>query len=271
MRTHDVTGGNGTTLRVDEAGDPDDDPILLIHGLSQSRLAWREQFDSHLVDEFRLVAMDLRGHGESDKPRDAYDDLEVWAADVRAVIDSLGLDGVVLVGWSYGAAVIADYLATHGSDGVAGLNLVGPAVNVEGVTIDENTLGEEMQELAPTMTSTDAEECIDTLESFVRLLVYDDPPVEDLYTTLGYNAVVPPYVRDGLLGVDHEPLPTDPGIPVLVTHGEEDAIVRAIAGRTYAEGIEGAEGSFYPDVGHSPFREAPERFDAELSAFVSEL
>jgi len=271
MQTHEVTGGGGVTLQVDEAGDPARKPVLLVHGLSQSRLAWTKQFDSELADEFRLVAMDLRGHGQSEKPSEAYADPQLWADDVRAVIDSLGLEGAMLVGWSYGAAVIADYIATYGEDDVSGLNLVGAALHVEGTEIDEETIGREMRELNRTIASTDAEECIDTLESFVRLLIHDEPSLEELYSMLGYNVVVPPYVRGALMNVDHEPLPTDLSIPVLVTHGEEDAIIRSIAGETYAEAIQGAESSFYPDTGHMPFREAPQRFNTELHEFASKL
>ena len=85
------------------------------------------QYDSSLVDEFRLVAYDLRGHGMSEAPADAasYTDGRMWADDLAAVIDHLGLDRPVLVGWSYGAFVIGDYLRVHGQDNVAALELRG--------------------------------------------------------------------------------------------------------------------------------------------------
>jgi non-heme chloroperoxidase len=70
MKTHKVAGGGGVQLHVIEAGNPGGRPILFIHGISQSSLAWSRQLDSELARDHRLVAMDLRGHGLSDKPRD---------------------------------------------------------------------------------------------------------------------------------------------------------------------------------------------------------
>ena len=91
MKTHKVAGGGGVQLHVVEAGNSGGRPILFIHGISQSSLTWSRQLDSELARDHRLVAMDLRGHGLSDKPRDAYGDSRLWADDVRAVIDALNL------------------------------------------------------------------------------------------------------------------------------------------------------------------------------------
>ena len=88
MKTHKVAGGGGVQLHVVEAGNPGGRPVLFIHGISQCSLAWSRQLDSELARDHRLVAMDLRGHGLSDKPRDAYGDSRLWADDVRAVIDT---------------------------------------------------------------------------------------------------------------------------------------------------------------------------------------
>jgi non-heme chloroperoxidase len=59
---------------VEETGNPRGPSVLFIHGLSQCRLAWNKPLHADLAQEFRLVAMDLRGHGESDKPPEAYGD-----------------------------------------------------------------------------------------------------------------------------------------------------------------------------------------------------
>ncbi|MFC6837796.1 alpha/beta fold hydrolase [Halomarina ordinaria] len=114
MASHDVTGGGRTTIHVDETGDDDGPAVLFVHGCTQSRLAWDRQLQSDLDDDFRLVAMDLRGHGDSERPTEAYDDPALWGDDVRAVIDELQLDQPTLVGWSYGGLVMSDYFKTHG-------------------------------------------------------------------------------------------------------------------------------------------------------------
>ena len=79
MKAHTVTGGGGIKLHVEETGNPNGRPMLFIHGFSQCRLAWTKQLTSDLADDFRLVALDIRGHGLSEKPRDAYGDSQLWA------------------------------------------------------------------------------------------------------------------------------------------------------------------------------------------------
>ncbi len=100
MKSHDIIGGGGTKLHIVEAGNPQGRPILFIHGFSQCCLTWRRQMDSDLANDYRLVAVDMRGHGLSEKPRDAYADSKLWADDVDAVLRSLRLEHAILSGWS---------------------------------------------------------------------------------------------------------------------------------------------------------------------------
>ena len=94
------------TAPLGRDGHPGGRPILFIHGFSQCWLAWSRQLNSDLADGYRLVAMDLRGHGLSEKPRDGYSDSRLWADDIDAVIRTLNLDHPVLCGWSYGLVVL---------------------------------------------------------------------------------------------------------------------------------------------------------------------
>src|SRR5262249_21152119 len=65
-------------------------------------------------------------HGNSDKPLEPerYKTSKYWGDEVQAVMDATGLKRPVLVGWSYGGRVMADYLTTHGTAKLAGLNYV---------------------------------------------------------------------------------------------------------------------------------------------------
>ena len=81
--------------------------------------------NSDLADEHRLVAMDLRGHGLSDKPREGYTESKLWADDVNAAIQALRLDHPILCGWSYGPLVILDYIRHYGEGDISGINLIG--------------------------------------------------------------------------------------------------------------------------------------------------
>ena len=80
---------------------------------------------SDLADDYRLVAMDMRGHGLSDKPREGYSDSRLWAEDVNAVIADLRLDHPILCGWSYGPLPIFDYIRHYGEGDIGGVHIVG--------------------------------------------------------------------------------------------------------------------------------------------------
>jgi non-heme chloroperoxidase len=98
MRTHQIVGGGGLKLHVVEAGNAQGRPIVFIHGVSQCHLQWNRQMNSSLAGDHRLIALDMRGHGLSEKPHDCYTDSKLWADDVNAVIQALDLDHPVLSG-----------------------------------------------------------------------------------------------------------------------------------------------------------------------------
>jgi pimeloyl-ACP methyl ester carboxylesterase len=76
--------------------------MVLLHGLGERAASWDPVLDA-LADRFRVYALDLRGHGDSDWPG-AYS-FELMAADVAGLLDELGLGSVTLVGHSMGGAV----------------------------------------------------------------------------------------------------------------------------------------------------------------------
>src|SRR4030081_1220662 len=125
MKSHMIAGGGGIQLHLVETGNARGRSFLFIHGLSQRSLAWTRQMNSELAENYRLVAMDIRGPGVSEKPREGDADSRLWADDVRAVIKALNLDHPILCGWSYGPLVILDYLRHYGEDDIRGVNFVG--------------------------------------------------------------------------------------------------------------------------------------------------
>ena len=113
-----VSSSDGVTLTAYEAGNPAGPEILFIHGFSQCSHCWVKQFeDPALQDRFRLTALDIRGHGASDKPLESerYAEDRQFADDVHAIMDALALRRPVLVGWSYAGRIVEDYLAAHGT------------------------------------------------------------------------------------------------------------------------------------------------------------
>src|SRR5579884_3850706 len=96
-------------------------PIVLLHGLASSSHIW-DLVAPLLASQFRVIAVDERGHGESDKPDSGYD-LSTFVADLRGLVQTLGLERPVLVGHSWGGNVALQYAVTY-PDEVSHLALV---------------------------------------------------------------------------------------------------------------------------------------------------
>ena len=159
---HMVTGGGGARLHVVEIGNSGGRPLVFLHGFSQSWLAWQRQMRSTLADDYRLVALDLRGHGRSDKPAAGYADTALWAEDVAAVLRELMLEQPVLIGWSYGTIVILDYLRVFGEDSVAGIGIVGGITKL-GSAEALAALTPEMLDVLPGCFASETEESVRSL------------------------------------------------------------------------------------------------------------
>jgi pimeloyl-ACP methyl ester carboxylesterase len=99
-------------------------PVVFVHSLAGNSTHWSNQLE-HLRRTRRAVALDLRGHGRSEPPKDSTYTIAAIAGDIATVVDTLGLDRFVLVGHSLGGGVALAYAGAH-PDRVAGLVLVDP-------------------------------------------------------------------------------------------------------------------------------------------------
>jgi non-heme chloroperoxidase len=272
MKQHTIEGGSGVQLHVVEAGNPGGRPILFIHGFSQCWLTWSKQMNSNLADDFRLVAMDMRGHGLSEKPRDGYGDSRLWADDVNAVIQALGLDHPILCGWSYGPLVILDYIRHYGEDGVGGMNFVGGVTKL-GSEEAASVLTTEFLNLIPGFFSTEVEQSVRSLESLIGLCFAQEPAVEELYQMLGWSVLVPPYVRQALLSrsFDNDDLLPRLRKPVLITHGAKDAVVKLTAADQHKASLPHAQVDIVANVGHGAFWDDSAGYNQRLRAFAAGL
>lgn len=272
MKHHILTGGAGCQLHVVETGNTEGTPIVFLHGFSQCWLSWTRQMNSDLARNHRLVAIDLRGHGKSEKPRDGYDNSRLWADDVDAVIRGLDLDRPVLSGWSYGPIVILDYIRHYGEDAIAGVQFVS-AISKLGSEDAMSVITPEFQSLVPGFFSSDIEEGVRSLDSLLRMCFTSEPSAADLYLMLGYNTSVPPYVRQALFSrsLDNDDLLSSLGTPVLITHGADDRIVTADAPRRHADLIPNSQLDVVPGSGHAPFFERADAFNARLASFCESV
>lgn len=272
MKHHIISGGGGCQLHLVEAGNPKGQPILFIHGFSQCWLTWSRQLDSDLARNHRMIAMDMRGHGKSEKPATGYDDSRLWADDVAITIRELDLDRPILSGWSYGPLVILDYVRHYGQDAIGGIQFVS-AITKLGSEAALSVLTPEFLSLVPGFFSSDVEESVRSLDSLLRMCFAGEPSAADLNLMLGYNVSVPPFVRQALFSraFNNDDLLPTLHVPVLIAHGSDDAIVKTAAVEQHSALIPNAQVDMMAGVGHAPFWEGAAAFNRRLEAFAAQL
>jgi pimeloyl-ACP methyl ester carboxylesterase len=103
MEARRYAGHGGLSLAADIGGDPDAPPVILTHGAGQTRYSWRRAAQELVKSGFHVIALDHRGHGDSDWSPDGDYSLDAIAGDVRAVAGTLSRPPA-LVGASLGGA-----------------------------------------------------------------------------------------------------------------------------------------------------------------------
>ncbi len=242
-------------------------PVLLLHAFPLNSQMWEPQIES-LGDRFRFIAPDLTGFGGSDAPEDGYS-LGTWAGEVRALLDHLQLDRVVLVGLSMGgylafeclrrdrgrfsALVLADTKAEADPPEAIEKRTKQQAMVREGRR-DEligalvgALLGEATNEKKP-----------DVVER-VRALM--DNPAAGFVGALQAMKDRPDSSAE-LAVID---------VPTLIIVGENDAVTPPEASRKMHEHIGGSRLVVLPEAGHLSNLEAPEAFNGALAEFLGSL
>src|SRR6185312_3857866 len=102
---------NGHRVAYRDEGDPAAQPLLLVHGVASSSLAWVPLLN-HLSGNYRVIAPDLLGHGQSDKPRADYS-LGGFAVFLRDFLDELDVPVATVVGHSLGGGVAMQFVYQH--------------------------------------------------------------------------------------------------------------------------------------------------------------
>src|SRR5580692_5724545 len=101
-------------------------PVVLIHGFPLSDEMYEYQYEALAKAGFRAIGITMRGFGQSDKPGTGYS-YDTYADDIKAVLDQLQLDNVVLGGFSMGGAIAIHYMGRHHGAHVSKLALFAAA------------------------------------------------------------------------------------------------------------------------------------------------
>src|SRR5262245_49017042 len=107
----EVFDSNGVKIRYVTAGKGE--PVVLLHGWMSDSGMWGRLDTNPAAKEYQLIAVDLRGHGKSDKPHEADQYGPEMAADVVRLLDHLKLPKAHLIGYSMGAIVAGKVAAQH--------------------------------------------------------------------------------------------------------------------------------------------------------------
>jgi pimeloyl-ACP methyl ester carboxylesterase len=276
--THtEVTGANGVKLAVYSWGNQNGPAILFIHGVMQSHLVWDHQYDSDLAKDFRIVALDLRGQGESDKPNDvaAYNTTGLYADDINAVIEALDLKKPVVVAWSAGGFVLCDYLRKYGDSNLSGINFIAVSTkrNVPGAAALKGA-GSSTKSSTGDLRSDETEQEIDGTIAFVKSMAYEQLPPDELARIVAFNMLTPPSIRKilSVAAIDNGDVLAKIKVPVMLDYGLKDVVVNPdTAGHYVASAIPGAQLNYYEDAGHLLFIDQATKYNSDLRKFVEKV
>ena len=155
-------------------------PVLFVHSLAGNAMHWSSQLE-HVRKERRAIAIDLRGHGLSEPPKNGDYAIESLANDIDAVVNALGLQRFVLVGHSLGGTVSIEYASNH-PEKVAGLLLADPSGDARKIP---------KEQIGPFISSLQSDSYSNVIESYWRgLLLGSDPAVQDLILRDLHNTIV---------------------------------------------------------------------------------
>jgi non-heme chloroperoxidase len=262
-----LTAVDGVELAVFEGGRPDGIELLLLHGFATDHSAWGRQFSSaELPANCRLIAPDLRGHGNSGKPSraQAYVTRGIWADDLAHVIEGSRLRRPIVIAWSFAGRTINDYLEKYGQSRLAGINYVAAA------SIADPSLALPDHVLIERLCSEDLTEVEEAARTFVSRNFGEAPGTAEFARLYRIVTLTPPGVKKYFRSkpIDYAALLPTIALPVLATHGENDTFVKPELTRRLAAIVKNGHASIYPNSGHAPFYDQAERFNSELFAFA---
>lgn len=259
---------NGATLYYEDRGDGT--PIVFLHGATAGLRYFEPQLTG-LSDDYRTLALDFRGHGRSDKTQFGHT-LPQHARDVRVFLDELGIEDVVLVGWSMGALVSWEFVDQFGTGGIRGLvdvDMEPSPCKREGYEYGRF----EFEDLRDIHTDIQTNP-LGLLDREIEGAL-NDPPSRTLRTMMfDEGSRTPPPIAGAMLFelmCDYREVLPEIDLPVLVCAGGRENR-RSVAGVEYAaELLPNARFELFEESGHCLTVEEPNKFNEVLRNFIRSL
>jgi non-heme chloroperoxidase len=260
---------DGARLAYDDEGSGR--PVVLIHGVCMSRRFFARNTQG-LAQRFRVVNVDLRGHGESPAHEGGHT-VARYAQDVKHLLSALELDDAVLVGWSMGTFVIWDLLRQFGRAGVAA------HVNVSQGPTDLNRPGWElgvfgMDDLLSELVAAQ-DDFRGFMDAFLPAMFMHELEPGDHAALLaetqrvGANAGTCILLDQSLQDYREQVAGFD--LPTLLAWGADEKLIPAANGPWLAAQEPAAELVVFEQSGHCPMWEEPARFNQVVGDWIAAL
>ena len=252
----------GLALDYIEQGDPAGVPLILLHGYTDSWRSFRLMLRA-LPKWIRAIALSQRGHGDSDKPASRYD-AAIFAADLAAFMDRLGIERAAIAGHSMGSLVAQRFAATL-PHRTLGLVLLGAFKAVKG-----NADVEAMWRDTVAGFTDRADPAF--VREFQHSTLAKPVPADFFEMVVAESLKVPGHVwRTALRGMLDEDDSGELGkitAPTLILWGDQDAFCAAAEQRALQSAILGARLVTYAGAGHALHWEEPDRAAEDIAGFV---
>ena len=262
-------------------------PLLLLHGWPEFWLTWQPVM-ARLADRFQLIAPDLRGFGDSDKPAGPWGAAD-HAADLLALLDALGVGQVGVVGHDVGGAVI-QALARAAPGRFAGLfffDFVYPGIGARMGTPDRlNEIWYQsfhQMDMAAALVGATRASCRPYFAHFLRHWAHRKDAFDDVLEAFVDNFSKPGNLDGGfayyraahagrmaLLRGDAPHLPPI-AAPTCVRWAEHDPLFPFAWTDRLGETFANLDLAMFPGVGHFPHREDPDRAATEIAGFFGRI
>jgi len=259
---------NGRKVYYEDYGSGDR-AVLLIHGWGMGLRAWDYTLPALVGAGYRVIALDHRGCGESDKD---FADMGIGAiaSDVVALVEKSGLARVVLNGWSLGGAVAVAAASLLGQR-CAGLVLTCGATPAYLQKSDYSHGGTE-DDLAGTLAAMAADRVnfLAALAQGICAVEVSQQVHEWLWEMFMRASPLAARTLGELGPLDQRDMLAAIAAPILSFVGARDAVVDPAVCRSVADYNSAARIVEFEDSGHAPFIEEPERYNRELISFVND-
>ena len=249
IKTAQVMLPGGVRLNYMHGGPADGPAVILLHGLGDSSFSFSRVL-AFMPRHLRVVAVDQRGHGNSDRPASGYS-MDAFASDLLSLMDALAIDRATLVGHSMGSFV-ARCAAEKAHERITRLVLIGTALSARNAVVESL--------LSATESMSDPVD-----EAFIRefqasTLSRPVPPAFFARVVEESRKVPARVWRDSVAGLwDYKPQwPIT--CPTTILGGDRDAVFSALEQEAVFLATERSTFHLEPAVGHALHWEVPERF-----------